>query len=153
MDTFLHITICTLNCWLDSCHQSTVALKLWQHHQIRISSQHSFTVLQFQLEQRPAHMPSFLLKRFLGAAIQYQRIQCQHIQSQRFAIFHCYLFTIYCRYEQLLYILLSKKTNISKMTSDSLGSKQQFISNQTRGVGTECVGTKFVGTKQLYVLL
>ena len=85
----------------------------------------------------------------MGAAIQYQRIQCQHIQSQRFAIFYCYLLTIDCKYEQLLYILLSKKTNISKMTSDLLGSNQQFQSNSTRGVGTKCVGSKCVGTKQL----
>ena len=35
------------------------------------------------------------------------------------------------------------------MTSDLLESNQQFESNQTRGVGTECVGTKCVGTKQL----
>ena len=35
-----------------------------------------------------------------------------------------------------------KKTNISKMALDLLGSDQQFGSNQTRGVGTKCVGTK-----------
>ena len=87
-----------------------------------------------------------------GAAIQYQRIQCQHTQSQRFVNFYCYLLTIYCKYEQLLYIFLSKKTNIWRMTSDLFGSNQQFQSNQTRGVGTKCVGTKCVGTKQLRLL-
>ena len=77
-----------------------------------------------------------------GAAIQYQRIQCQRIQCQRFDNFYCFLLTIHCKYEQLLYILLSKKTNISKMTSDLLGPNRQFEINQTRGVGTKCVGTK-----------
>ena len=77
-----------------------------------------------------------------GTAIQYQ---C--IQSQRFGNFYCYLLTIFCKYKQLLYILLSKRTNISKMTSDLLASNQQFGSNQTRGVGTKCVGTKCVDTE------
>ena len=33
------------------------------------------------------------------------------------------------------------------MASDSLGADQWFRSDQTRGVGTECVGTKRAGTK------
>ena len=92
----------------------------------------------------PGHFTQIFLCNtfYFGAAIQYQRIQCQRIQSQRFANFYCYLLTIYCKYEQFLYILLSKKTNISKMTSDLLVSNQQFEINQTRGVGTKCVGTK-----------
>ena len=83
------------------------------------------------------------------AVIYYQRIYCQHIQSQHFVSFYCHLLTIYCKYEQFLYKLLSKKTNISKMTSDLLGSIELFQSNQTRSVGTKCVGTQCVGTKQL----
>ena len=43
------------------------------------------------------------------------RIQCQRIQSQHFVTFYCYLLIIYSKYKQLRYILLSKKTNISKM--------------------------------------
>ena len=35
------------------------------------------------------------------------------------------------------------------MAFDLLGSDQQFGSNYTRGVGTECIGTKCVGTKLL----
>ena len=61
---------------------------------------------------------------YLGAAILYQLIWCQHIWSQRFVIFYCYLLTIYYKYEQLLYIFLSTKTNISKMISDLSGSYQ-----------------------------
>ena len=37
-----------------------------------------------------------------------------HLVSM-FCHFYCYSLTIYRKYEQLLYILLSKKTNISKM--------------------------------------
>ena len=76
-------------------------------------------------------------ENIFGATIQYQRIQ-----SQNFVNFYCCLLTIQCKYQQLLYILLSKKTNISKMTSDLLGSNLQFESNQTRGDGTKCVDTK-----------
>ena len=57
------------------------------------------------------------------------------------------IYSLYCKYKQLLYIHLSKKTNISKMTSDLLGSNREFESNYTRGVGTKCVCTKRVGTK------
>ena len=39
------------------------------------------------------------------------------------------------------------------MTSGLLGSNQYFESNQTRGVGTECVGTKCVIAKYLRTAL
>ena len=104
----------------------------------------SFTVKrkrQKLTEYRSYNSAVFSINTF-GAAILYQRIQCQQIQSQRFVNFYCYLLAIYRTYKQLLYKLLSKKTNISKNSSDLLVSNQQFESNQTRGVGTECAGTK-----------
>ena len=57
-----------------------------------------------------------------GAAIQYQRIQCQQILSQCFVNFYCYLLAIYCKYKQLLYRLLL--TNISRLALHLVGSDQ-----------------------------
>ena len=68
-----------------------------------------------------------------------------YIVPTHLVILYCYLLTIYCKYKQLLYVLLSKKTNISKTTSDLLGSNRKFESDQTRVVGTEGAA----GTKQL----
>ena len=75
-----------------------------------------------------------------GAAIQYQRIYCQHIVFQRFAIFYCYLLTIYCKYEQLLYILLGAAIQYQHIQYQHIQS-QHLKSNYSQTIGRIPINT------------